>query len=128
MLHWYLLAQAQVRACPRLTDHRPERLGFEAAGGPSLSAGLSVADRRKMFWLGALETALPAGSVWGGATLAPDAPLWAWFALGAVLMAGACWLLRHQTPQAIIHLTGSERRGNRSGGYNETEPHQTQPN
>jgi hypothetical protein len=102
MLHWYLLVTDSLRPTPDVVER------FSASGGPRDSLqSLSSGDRRRFFWLGAVE-ALPLGlAVCFGAYLEPAVASYGLVSAGVSLSLLLCWLLRKRVPPSIIHVAAT---------------------
>ena len=104
MRHWYHLARESVAPRPSAAVTHGSNLAFVAGGGPPSGGGLSPADRRRMFWLGMLESTPLFGTSLIGAGLDTGITPGGWIAIGCVMSVAFCWLLRHRTPPTMIHL------------------------
>ena len=69
-----------------------------------MAEALSVVDRRRMFWLGMIESTPLFGTSLIGAGLDTGVSSGAWIVMGWVMSVVCCWLLRHWTPPTVIHV------------------------
>ena len=104
MRHWYLLARESFAPRPGAVVTDGSRLAFMAGGGPSPVHALSPADRRRIFWIGMVESTPLFGTSLIGASVDTGIVPGVWIVSGCILSAVCCWLLRHRTPPTVIHL------------------------
>jgi len=104
MRHWYLIARESVAPRPGAAVSDSSSLAFVEGGGPSPAEGLSPADRRRMFWLGLVESTPLFGTSLIGVSLDTGVSSGEWVAMGCVMTVICCWLLRHRTPATVIHI------------------------
>src|SRR5215208_6495662 len=96
MYHWFLL-------CPKpdgssSSTVRSVALNFLNRGG-SLTTSLNSSERRKLFWLGAIEFIPVLSGGIGAAYFDSGVVGGSLIVAGFVLCAITCWLLRDQTPK-----------------------------
>ena len=114
MRHWYLLARESVAPRPGAAVTDSSSLAFMEGGGPCPFEGLTPADRRRMFWLGAVESTPLFGTSLIGVSLNTGISPGGWIAMGCIMSVISCWLLRHRTPATVIHIA-EETRGLHTG-------------
>ena len=111
MYHWFLLLSSPRDATARHTSGAA--LKFFDHDSP-LTASLNSSERRRLFWLGAIEF-IPALSGGIGASYVESGPIRGSLVVaGLILCALVCWLLRHKTPLTRIYSSESHTNNDKS--------------